>query len=173
MLDAIGKSITLDRMRRFAEDARKAGLLVHGCFMAGNPGESRETLSKTLEFAKELNPDTAQFFPMMAYPGTEAYAWADAEGYLETKEHSLWLTAEGLHSCVVSSEALSSREVVEFCDTARRSFYLRPKYLFMKLKQIVSQPSEAARTMKALKTFLPYLFQGSSASTGRDSRLHH
>ena len=49
--------------------------MIHGCFMAGLPGETKETLQETLELAKRLNPDTVQFYPVMVYPGTEAYAW--------------------------------------------------------------------------------------------------
>jgi anaerobic magnesium-protoporphyrin IX monomethyl ester cyclase len=164
VLDAIRKGTTLERMRRFVKDAKKAGILIHGCFMAGNPGETRESLRRTLEFSKQLNPDTAQFFPLMVYPGTDAYAWADAKAYLEASDYSQWLTAEGLHSSVVRSESLTSDEIVQFCDKARRSFYLRPRYVGMKLKQVVTQPSEALRTMKSLRTFLPYLFRRSPAT---------
>jgi coproporphyrinogen III oxidase-like Fe-S oxidoreductase len=44
--------------------------------MAGNQGETKETLLKSLRFAQEINADTCQFFPLMVYPGTEAYEWA-------------------------------------------------------------------------------------------------
>ena len=45
-----------------------------------------------LDFAKELSPDTAQFFPLMVYPGTAAYDWAEKEGLLETNDYDRWLT---------------------------------------------------------------------------------
>ena len=74
--------------------------MVHGCFMVGNPGETRESLERTLELAKRLSPDTAQFFPLMVYPGTRAFEWADTEKLLETRDYDRWLTPEGLHrSC--------------------------------------------------------------------------
>lgn len=158
VLDNIKKQITLEQIRRFVEDARRVGILIHGCFMVGSPGDTWETLNKTLELAKELNPDTVQFFPLMVYPGTEAYEWAMANSYLTAERYSQWLTPGGLHNCVVSRPGLTAEELVDFCDKARRLYYLRPSYMAMKLGQILTQPAEAKRTIKSLKTFLPHLF---------------
>lgn len=158
VLDNIKKKITLEQIRRFVEDARRVGILIHGCFMVGNPGDTWETLNKTLELAKELNPDTAQFFPLMVYPGTEAYEWAVSKGYLNAESYSQWLTPRGLHNCVLSRPGLTAEELVDFCDRARRSYYLRPSYIAMKFGQILTQPAEAKRTIKSLRIFLPHLF---------------
>ena len=76
ILKNIKKGLTVERMRQFVKDAKKAGIMIHACFMAGNKGETRDTLMKSLKFAKEMNADTFQFFPLMVYPGTEAYEWA-------------------------------------------------------------------------------------------------
>ena len=144
------------------EDARKAKVLVHGCFMVGNPGETKESLLKTLDLAIYLNPDTAQFYPIMVYPGTEAYEWAKEKGFLKTEDYSKWLTEEGLHNSVVGTEELSPEELVKFCDFARKKFYLRPRYIFSKLYQIVRTPAEMVRKFKAFRTFIKYLIKGSS-----------
>jgi len=161
ILKNIRKGITLEKSRRFMENARKSGILVHGCFVAGNPGETRETLQKTLDFAMELSPDTVQFFPMMVYPGTEAYEWAKRRGYLITEDFSEWVTEEGLHNCVVSTPELSNREVVEWCDTARRKYYLRPRYIWYKFWQTLLVPTERVRNIKQLRNFYKYLIRGS------------
>ena len=63
VLNAMRKGIKVEQFYRFREDARRAGVLVHGCFMAGGPGETHETLARTLDLAKALDPDTAQSFP--------------------------------------------------------------------------------------------------------------
>jgi radical SAM superfamily enzyme YgiQ (UPF0313 family) len=157
ILDNMGKSITVEKMRAFMADARRAGILVHGCFMVGNPGETRATMERTLAFAQELNPDTAQFFPIMVYPGTAAYEWARAKGYLTTQDFSQWLTPTGMHNTVVSYPWLTAEEMVAFCDRARRSFYLRPRYIVAKLTQMLTRPREAGRTIKSLRIFAPYL----------------
>jgi len=61
LLDRMNKGITLDQSRIFAKNAKKAGLLVHGCFMFGFPGETEEMMERTVHFAIELDPDSAQF----------------------------------------------------------------------------------------------------------------
>jgi len=157
ILDRIGKSLTLAQIESFFSASKKAGIIVHGCFMVGNPGETHETMAQTLKFAKKLKPDTAQFFPIMVYPGTKTYNWARENNYIETNDFSRWLTPEGLHNCVVSSEDLSSAELVNFCNGARRQFYLRLSYIFSKLKQVVKSPGERRRTWKSAMTFRRYI----------------
>ncbi|MDR2577988.1 MAG: B12-binding domain-containing radical SAM protein [Chitinispirillales bacterium] len=161
ILDNINKSITLEKITAFTRDAKRAGILVHGCFMVGNRGETKETLAKTLKFAKELNPDTAQFYPIMVYPGTSDYEYFDEKGWIVSRDYRKWLTDEGLHSSVVSNPDLTYEELVAFCDRARREFYLRPSYMFEKFKQMVTHPPEAKRIMKAGFTFCKYLMQPS------------
>ncbi len=161
ILKNIKKGITIERSRNFMENARKAGILAHGCFVAGNPGETRKTLQETLDFAMELNPDTAQFFPMMVYPGTEAYEWSRVNRYITTESFSEWITEEGLHDCVVSTPELDSKEIVEWCDMARRKYYLRPGYIWYKFLQTVMVPTERVRNIKQLRNFYKYLIKGS------------
>lgn len=161
VLDNMKKSIKLERMFEFMKNAKKAGLLIHGCFMAGLPGETKETMRQTVELAKRLNPDTAQFYPVMIYPGTEAYDWYKREGLLITEDFSKWLTPGGLHNTVVRTTALSPTDLVKFCDNARKSFYLRPSYFLYKMRQMVFHPEEIRRTVKSAKTFFKYLVKGS------------
>jgi anaerobic magnesium-protoporphyrin IX monomethyl ester cyclase len=161
ILDTIKKSMTLDKIRRFVKDARRAGVLVHGCFMVGNRGETRETLETTLAFAKELSPDTAQFFPIMVYPGTEDYRYFDERGWIVTRDFRKWLTDAGLHSSVVSRPDITYRELVAFCDNARKEFYLRPAYLFAKAFQALSHPGEIKRLFKGGLSLVRYMFKPS------------
>lgn len=158
ILDNIQKGTRIDRIRQFVKDAKRARILVHGCFMVGNRGETRATLQTTLRFAKELTPDTAQFFPIMAYPGTSDYDYFEKMGWITTSNYREWLTEEGLHSSVVSNPNLTYEELVAFCDRARKEFYLRPRYLIQKLIQVVTHPAEAPRILKAAGTFMGYLF---------------
>ncbi len=164
ILNNMHKNLTLDQSRAFVRNAKKAGIMVHGCYLVGLPGETEETLERTLAFAKELNTDTAQFFPLMVYPGTEAYQWAKSNDYLATEQFDRWLTEDGLHNCVVRRPDLTHKQLVEFCDCARREFYLRPRYMMFKLKQVMFRPDEARRTFKSLRRFWKYLFAGSFKS---------
>ena len=76
ILDNIQKGTKLEQIYKYVENAKKAGLLIHACYMVGNQGETKETMQKTLNLALQLNTDTAQFFPLIPYPGTKAYNWA-------------------------------------------------------------------------------------------------
>jgi radical SAM superfamily enzyme YgiQ (UPF0313 family) len=160
ILNGVRKGTTVKQNMEFAARARKAGLLVHGCFMAGNPGETPQTMERTLEMARRLAPDTAQFFPIMAYPGTALYGEMRERGALRTERYDRWVTPEGLHNCVVDLPGLSAGELVSWCDHARRRFYLRPRYLLYKAVQTVLHPlTEGRRTLRAFGTFRRYLFR--------------
>lgn len=161
VLDAMKKSLKVERARRFVGDARRAGILIHGCFMVGNPSETKQTLEQTLEYAKSLALDTAQFFPIMVYPGTVAYDWTLTNSYLITEDYSKWNTEEGLHNCLVTRPGLTNVELVEFCDRARREFYLRPGYIMYRFWNLLRHPAgDGPRMIKSMKVFKRFLFRG-------------
>jgi anaerobic magnesium-protoporphyrin IX monomethyl ester cyclase len=166
LLESIKKRVTVERMQKFMDDAKKAGVLIHGCFIVGHPGETKATMQETLELAKRLNPDAVQFYPTMVYPGTEAYEWYKKKGLISTYDFSKWLTPHGLHNTVIRTEELSSEDLVRFCDYSRRAFYLRPSYLVYKLRQTLTNPAEMKRNLKSLRTFIKYLVKGSDISKG-------
>lgn len=160
ILNGVNKGTTIEQNLSFAKRAKQADLLVHGCFMAGNPGETRETLAATLNMAIKLKPDTAQFFPIMAYPGTRLYEQYRNSGILRTEDYREWLTKDGLHNCVVDLPGLSSDDLVTWCADARRKFYLRPGYLIYKAWQSLRHPTtEGRRTVKAFISFRKHLFK--------------
>ena len=158
ILNNIHKGTKIEQAVEYMQNARKAGLLVHGCFMVGNKGETKETMEQTLKFAMKLNPDSAQFFPLIPYPGTEAYTWAKENGYIKTFDYSKWLKEDGNHECVLNLPDISSEELVEFCDYARKKYYLRPKYLIYKAFQSVTNFDEMKRNLKAFKRLLGFLY---------------
>ncbi len=160
-LSAMNKGVKVEQMFRFMEDARKAGIFIHGCFIFGFPGETLDDIEKTIDLAIRLNPDTVQFYPVMVYPGTEAFEEYRQKGLLTKRSYRDWLTPDGLHNCVVRNETLSSEDLVRLCDLARRRFYLRPGYIAYKLKQMVTKPAEIGRTIKAARTFMKHLVFGS------------
>ena len=158
ILDKLQKHIIRDNYFKFRDDARRAGLLIHGCFMYGNDGETKETMRQTLELAKELNCDTAQFYPIMVYPGTRAYDDYKKMGYITAHSYREWLTPDGQHNCVISLPNISKEELVAFCDQSRREFYLRPKYILSKVRQIFSHPRETKRILRASGTLMKHIF---------------
>lgn len=163
ILKNIKKGTTAEQGWRFTADARRAGVLVHGCFVAGQPGETRATLNETLNYALDLDLDTAQFFPMQVYPGTEAFAWAQKNNYLTTTNYAEWVTKDGLHSTVIDLPDLSHNDLVAWCDFARRRFYLRPKYIRAKAMQSLTSWGELKRIVKSAGRFSRFLFKPTPA----------
>ena len=147
--------------KEFSRICSEVGIMVHGCFMIGNLNETPETLEQTLTFAKSLEIDTAQFFPIMVYPGTEAYREAKEKGFLRTENFNEWLTSSGLHDSVVDLPHLSAEDLVKFADRARREFYLRPSYIYKKLGQSITSFSEFKRNLKGFKKLSYFLLRGS------------
>ena len=164
ILNNIKKGTNVEKIEQFFSDTRKANMLVHACFMMGNRGETKETIQKTVEFAKKVNPDTVQFFPIMVYPGTEAYEWAKTNGFLtiDSQNWENWLLEDGTHNTIVSTDKLTAKELVEACDAARKSFYMRPSFIAAKVWEGITTPHEFPRLLKSGKTFFKYLFNDTS-----------
>ncbi|MBI5208003.1 MAG: radical SAM protein [Candidatus Firestonebacteria bacterium] len=158
ILENINKRTTPEMIIEFSQNTRKAGLLVHGCFMAGNRGETRETLKESFDLALKIMDDTMQFFPLMVYPGTEDYKWAKENGFLTVKDYSDYLTPEGLHNSCIRLNDITDKELVSWCNDARKAYYLRPKYIAYKGLQVLKNPSEFRRTFKTFKRFIKFLF---------------
>lgn len=148
-----------DKAIEFTKNARKAGFLVHGCFMVGNPGDTPATLRMTLDYAKKLNPNTAQFYPIMAYPGTEAYKEALESGALKTRDYNQWLDKDGFHRTTIQRGELTSQALVDFCDKARREFYLRPSYILRQGIMAIKNPRERYRVFRGFNTLVRHLFR--------------
>ena len=157
ILDNIRKGTRLDQFLPYVRNARKAGLLVHACYMVGNRGESEETMGETLRLALRLNTDTAQFFPLIPYPGTEAYRRAKEQGGIKTGYEG-YCKADGTHNAVLELPGLSAERMSLFCDEARKKYYLRPRYLFHRLKTGLSNIDDLKRSVKAFGRFRRYLF---------------
>lgn len=150
-----------DEAHRFVRRCREAGIMVHGCFMVGSVNETPASMERTLSFARKLRPDTAQFFPIMVYPGTAAYDEAKKRKYIQIEDWGAWLTKDGLHNSVVTLPNLTHEQLVSFCDRARRRFYLNPPYLLYKLKQSLKDRRELQRNLKGFVTLSKYLLKGS------------
>lgn len=157
ILKNINKRITPNMILDFSRNTRKAGLLVHGCFMAGNRGETRKTLEENIKLALKMMDDTMQFFPLMAYPGTKDYQWAKREGLLTIKDYSEYVTEDGNHNGVLRMPDMSADEIRQWCNYARKKYYLRPQYILYKIMQQIRHPSEIRRTVKATKRFVKFL----------------
>lgn len=158
ILDNIKKGTKVEMFHQYVSNAKKAGLLIHACYMVGNQGETKETMNQTLKLALKLNTDTAQFFPLIPYPGTEAYEWARTNGYIET-DYEKYCLPDGTHNTVLNLPGLSAQEMVDFCNMARKKYYLRFSYIIHRLKVGLTNPDDLKRSFKAFGKLRHYLFK--------------
>lgn len=157
ILNNIRKGTKVEQYKPFVENARKAGMQVHGCFIVGNKGETRETMKETLKVALTLKLDTAQFYPLMPFPGTEAYDWAVSHGYLSGK-YTDYLKEDGNHNTSMHIEDISAQELVEFCNYCRKRFYMRPWYIGHRIAMGFKSLDDLKRSLKAFGRFKSFLF---------------
>lgn len=155
MLDRMNKNATLEDSRRFMKLAREAGLDVHGCFVMGLPGETEETMQKTIDFALSLDLHTVQFSGAVPFPGTKYYDYCKDEGLLTAKSWSEWLQ-EGEQSQVVDYPGLSKPEIDLYVDRGLKKFYFRPTYMVRFLFQTRNK-KDLYRKLRGAKNFFSYL----------------
>ena len=159
ILDEMRKGGSTVKMReRFVKVCHEAGIMIHGCFLFGGAHETRETMRKTLNLAKRMKVDTAQFFPIMVYPGTRAYEEAKAQGELDSENYDQWLRQNGYYASQVHRGELTGEEISQFTDRAYREFYLRPSFVLSKAWQFLFYPEERSRIFFGFKFFIKKLF---------------
>ncbi|WP_067052369.1 B12-binding domain-containing radical SAM protein [Methanofollis ethanolicus] len=159
ILQAIKKGITTDQIRTFAENARKAGLLVHGDFIIGLPGETKETIEQTKKLIREVRPDILQVAVASPFPGTEFYVWCKGNGYLLTDDPNEYLDDEGHQKAILSYPALSNEEMVREANEILRGYYLSPGYVPLAMRQVCRKNAvaEVKRLWFSTKMFLGYV----------------
>ena len=155
MLRRIKKGIGTEKMREFARKAAAVGIRVHGCFMIGGPGETRETAWQTIRFAQELDIDTCQFTGVAAYPGTEYYEWAKRNGYVVAEDWTDWVDENREQRGVVDIPGLSMREIEELVDQGLKGFYLRPRQM-KNIARNLRNLSDVRGKLHGLKSFVDY-----------------
>lgn len=148
----MAKGVRVEGMAEFVRNANRAGVMVHGCFIHGNPGDTRETFAATLAFAKSLPLSSAQFLPVMPYPGTRLYRELLEAGHLTTNDFALWVNSRGFHNCVVNYPHLSGAEIMADCNQAKIEFHFRPRYMVHKFVESLRQPGELARNLTSMYT---------------------
>lgn len=158
ILDNVCKGTTTEQMYAFAENARRAGIRVHGCFMFGGPGETFETARKTIALSQRLQIDTAQFSGMVAYPGTSYYDWAKREGYLIPTRWRDWVDENYEQCATVNCPGLTVEQINALIDEGLRKFYLRPAQMLRMARNIQSWADVKAK-LHGFRSFVQYFRQ--------------
>ena len=144
LIDTIHKDATLDQIRNAFKWARQAGLETRGYFMIGLPGATKEDDLATINFAKELDPDWAQFTVTIPYPGTQLYKDAKEFGTL-TSSQADWdnyQTWGGFSDNQLpwTTNGRESEDLKSMQRLALRRFYFRPKIIARKIRNIDNLP---------------------------------
>jgi hopanoid biosynthesis associated radical SAM protein HpnJ len=151
ILKNIKKGATLERARQFTKDAHKLGLVIHGDFILGLPGETRETIKNTIGFAKELDVETIQVSVAHAYPGTELYDFAIKNTFLVKGS---MVDESGHQLAHIEYPGLPADEILQSVHRFYDEYYFRPKAVVRILKKAVFDSAERKRLYKDAKTFL-------------------
>jgi radical SAM superfamily enzyme YgiQ (UPF0313 family) len=152
ILKNIKKGATVERARQFTKDCHKLGLVVHGDFILGLPGETRETIRNSINFAKELDVETIQVSVAHAYPGTELYDYAVKNGFMTAESK---MVDEGGQQLVhIEYPGLPATEVMESVHRFYDEYYFRPKAVFRILKKAAANSNDRKRIYKEAKAFL-------------------
>ena len=152
ILKNIKKGATVERARQFTKDCHKLGLVIHGDFIMGLPGETHETINNTIAFAKELDVETIQVSVAHAYPGTELYDYAVQNGFI-VKDSKM--VDEGGHQLAhIQYPGLAADEILSAVHRFYDEYYFRPKAVFRILKKAAFNSNDRKRLYKEAKTFL-------------------
>src|SRR3989344_8132303 len=141
LIDAIKKDTTLDKIRNAFKWARKSGLETRAYMMLGMPGSTKEDDIKTIEFAKKIDPDWAQFTICTPYPGTQMYDEQVKIGNV-SNDWDTFQTWGGFSETDLPwvADGRSSDEIKELQRYALKSFYFRPKVIVRKMTNIDNLP---------------------------------
>jgi hopanoid biosynthesis associated radical SAM protein HpnJ len=153
ILKNIKKGATVERARQFTKDCHKLGLKVHGDFILGLPGETKETIRTTIDFAKELDVETIQVSVAHAYPGTELYDYAKSNGFI-VNEGAQMVDEGGHQLAMIEYPGLPRDYVMEMVHRFYDEYYFRPKAVFRIVRKAVFNTVERKRLYKEAKAFM-------------------
>ena len=150
ILKNIKKGATVEQALRFMKDCKRLGITVHGDFQIGHPGETRETIERTIRFAMQLDPLTMQVSMSHPFPGTEFFNYLTEHGYLTTAQ----MTDEQGHQLPnLQYPGLSRREIVEAVEKFYSRYYFRPRIIFRIIRRAILDGTERRRLYKEAKEF--------------------
>jgi hopanoid biosynthesis associated radical SAM protein HpnJ len=156
ILNNIRKGIRIETARQFMADCHDLGITVHGTFIVGLPGETPETIEKTIAYAKEINPHTIQVSLAAAYPGTELYRQAEEEGWLVDGGQQL-VGSDGLQVSSLAYPHLAKEEIFEAVGTFYKRFYFRPGKMMEMVSEMVRSPQILKRRLREGAEFIRFL----------------
>ena len=130
VLDEVNKNTSIARIRSAFELSKKEKMRTIASVVLGMPGDTKESIKRTVKFVKELNPSYAVFSLATPYPGTRFYQQTLEKNLIKVKDWSKYT----LISPILETMECSLEELKKMQNTAFRKFYLRPGYIFRQMQ---------------------------------------
>ena len=151
ILKNIKKGATLDMAQRFTANCKKLGLTIHGDFIVGLPGESRDSIRNTIDFAKRLDVQTIQVSIAHPYPGTEFYDYAKKNDLITIDS----MTDESGHQLPnIVYPGLDRGELVEWVERFYGEYYFRPRVAWRVVRKAIFHNDDRKRLYKEAREYL-------------------
>ena len=159
----IKKGMRIDVARRFTKDCHELGIRIHGTFILGLPGETKETIEETIRFAAEMNPHTIQVSLAAPYPGTFLHKQAVDNGWFAPEQTAL-LSDCGTQMAPLDYPHLSHVEINRSVDEFYRRFYFRAGKIAAIVSEMMRSPDAMRRRLREGVEFFQYLRQRRQAA---------
>jgi hopanoid biosynthesis associated radical SAM protein HpnJ len=156
ILNNIKKGMRIDIARRFTKDCHELGITIHGTFILGLPGETKETIEETIRFAAEINPHTIQVSLAAPYPGTYLHHQAVENGWLDAT-HAELIDEHGVQIAPLHYPHLSHGEIFQSLETFYKRFYFRRKKIASLVGEMLSSPQMLRRRLREGVEFFQFL----------------
>jgi radical SAM superfamily enzyme YgiQ (UPF0313 family) len=154
ILKNIKKGVTKEQATQFSKDCKKLGLSIHGAFIMGLPGETKETIRETIQFAKDMDLNSIQASLASPYPGTEFYTMCKEQGWISSDS---FLDAGGHQKCVINYPNLSNAEIFNSVEEFYDKFYFRPKFILRSIGRMIVDSAERKKLLKEGRQYLAYM----------------
>jgi hopanoid biosynthesis associated radical SAM protein HpnJ len=156
ILHNIKKGMRVEVAERFTKDCHELGIAIHGTFILGLPGESRETIEETVKWAAKINPHTIQVSLAAPYPGTYLYDQAVQNGWLDA-EHAELVDEHGIQIAPLHYPDLSHQEIFDSVETFYKKFYFRAGKIASIVGEMVVSPDMMKRRLREGVEFFQFL----------------
>jgi radical SAM superfamily enzyme YgiQ (UPF0313 family) len=151
ILKNIKKGATIDMAERFTANCKKLGLVIHGDFIVGLPGETRESIRKTIDFAKRLDNETIQVSIAHPYPGTEFYDYAKKNDLISIGNI---VDERGNQLPKVVYENLNEAELMDWVERFYSEYYFRPSVIWRMVRKVMFNSHDRKRLTKEAREYL-------------------
>ena len=157
ILHNIKKGMLVEVAEKFTRDCHDLGIKIHGTFILGLPGETRQTIEKTIEYAQEINPHTIQVSLAAPYPGTSLYRQAIENGWMEDSKVINLVSDKGLQLATISYPHLSKDEIYHGVEAFYRRFYFRPAKIWEIVREMLGSWDMMRRRLREGVEFFRFL----------------